>query len=107
MYSVPVVSIRIVGFVDSHQPGFVACELLDAQNRTHTFVDKVPVFTDAPLDGSSVYPQPGVVNCEVLSRWRDEAGRQLARITTARPYDVDSTEGISEFVVLAEQVTRC
>jgi hypothetical protein len=67
-------------------------------------VDEVPISTCEFLDAHSQYPQAGVVDCEVLSIWRDEAGRHLAHITTVRPFDVESTERISEFVVLAEQI---
>ena len=101
----PVVAVRIIRFIDPYQPGVVECELVDAENRTHTFVDKVPIFTDAQLDSSSTYPQPGVIGCEVLSTWRDEMGRDLVRITTVRPDDVESSEGLSEFIVPAEQVS--
>jgi hypothetical protein len=44
------VIVQIVRFVADSQPGFVACELLDAAGRRHTLVDKVPIFTTAPLD---------------------------------------------------------
>src|SRR5579859_5662505 len=50
------------------------------------------------------YPKPGSVGCEVSARWRDSDGRELIRISTARPWGIESTEGVSEFVVLAEQL---
>ena len=98
------VSIQIVRFLDPTQPGLVACELVDASGDRHTLVDKVLMFTPARLDGHSLYPQAGVVPCEVISRWQDEEGRQLVRINTAKPWAVESDEGVTEFVVLSEQV---
>jgi hypothetical protein len=98
------VSIKIVRFIDDDQPGWVACELMDASGYTHTLVDKVPIFTIASLDANSLYPQPGFIACEVISRWQDGEGRQLVRINTAKPFGVDSDEGVTEFVVLSEQI---
>ena len=31
-------------------------------------------------------------------------GRDLARVTTAQPFDIESREGLSEFVVLSDQL---
>ena len=50
-------AVRITGFVDSSQPGFVACEFVDADDQPHTFIDKAPVFTTETLDANSAYPQ--------------------------------------------------
>ncbi len=91
-------------FVDDSQPGFVECEFIDAGGRRHTLFDKVPIFSTGYLDADSEYPQPGMADCEVLARWEDEQGRELVRITTARPYDIESSEGVSDFVVFATQV---
>jgi hypothetical protein len=96
--------VRIVRFVSAEtQPGIVACEFLDAQNRIHTIIDKVPIFAVESLDERDSYPLPGVVRCEILASWRDAEGRELTRITT-RCDGVESTEGLSEFVVLGQQV---
>jgi|SRR5579863_2128636 len=97
-------AVRIVRFVSDYpRPGVVACEFMDAEGRIHTFVDKVPVFTAENLDAASFYPHPGSAACGVLARWQDALGRELVRITTARPIEIQSTEGLSEFVVLSTQ----
>jgi hypothetical protein len=70
----------------------------------HTFIDKAPVFTSEALDANSVYPRPGVMACEVVERWTASDGRELARISTANPLAGKSAEGLSEFVVAAEQL---
>jgi hypothetical protein len=96
--------VQIVRFVsDDPQPGIVACEFIDAEGQLHAFVDKVPMFTAESLDASSFYPTPGSAACEVLARWQDALGRELVRITTVRPFEIQSTEGLSEFVVLSTQ----
>jgi hypothetical protein len=97
-------AVQIVRFVDDAQPGWVACELVDAHSRTHTFIDKVPIFTVMMLDAASVYPQPGSVGCEIVARWKDASGGELLRISTAKPWWITSTEEVSEFVVLPSQV---
>jgi hypothetical protein len=97
--------VQIVRFVLDHQPPIVACEVVDADGRRHTFIDKVLIFLDRNLDADSEYPQAGAVQCVVLDRWCDTQGRKLVRINTAVPDSVESTEGLSEFVVLQTQIS--
>jgi hypothetical protein len=97
-------AVRIVRFVSREpQPGIVACEFTDAENRIHTLIDKIPIFSLNNLDETDSFPQSGSVRCEVSSTWWDEEGRELANITTNRD-GVESTEGLSEFVVLTRQL---
>ena len=99
------ISVQIVRFVDSHQPGWVECELVDAEGRRHSIIDKVPVLTMEDLDADSEYPTLGRVPCEVLKRYRDEKGRELVLVSTARPVEMESKEGLSEFIVPASLIT--
>lgn len=92
-------------FVDDHQPGWVECEFIDAEGRKHRFVDKVPIFSAEDLDAAGTYPRVGVIAGEVVARWKDAQGRELVRVTTVRPDGVESTEGLSEFVVPAAQLS--
>lgn len=96
--------VQIVRFVDDQQPGWVECVFVDAEERKHTFVDKVPIFSTECLDAFSKYPLWGCAACEVVERWKDAHGKELVRVTTARPDGIESTEGLSEFVVLAAQL---
>jgi hypothetical protein len=100
------ISANIVRFVDPHQPGFVECEFLDAAGRRHTLTDKVPIFTAEMLDAESTYPVPGKIPCEVLERFNDEVGQELARVTTSKPCDIDSADGLSEFTIFASLVSK-
>ena len=98
-------SVQIVRFVSREpQPGIVVSEFVDAANRTHTVIDKVAIFTAVDLDASSTYPAQGVVRCDAFAEWQDPKGRNLVKITTKRD-GVESTEGLSEFVVLKQQLT--
>ena len=92
-------SVQIVRFVDSHQPGWVACEFSDSMGRRHTVIDKAPIFSAEDLRKDSAYPRPGKMPCEILLRWKDASGNELAHITIASPLDDKSEEGLSEFVV--------
>ena len=98
------VRVQIVRFVDEHQPGVVACEFGDAAGQRHTLIDKVPIFTTRWLDQSSEYPQPGIARCEILDECSDD-GSQLVRISTGHPDGVESTNGVTEFVIFASQLT--
>jgi hypothetical protein len=98
------ISAQIVRFVDSDFPGWVECEFVDVNGRRHTVKDKVPIFTAEMLDAESNYPVPGLVACEVLRRFQDDQGRELARVSTEEPYGIESAEGLSEFVVLASLI---
>ena len=94
-------SLNIVRFVDDSQPGWVACEFTDADGVLHTLIDKIPIFTSDDIWTDSTYPHPGVAECEVLDSFQDQAGRELVRIDL-----IESTEGVSEFVVLKSQVAN-
>jgi hypothetical protein len=48
----------------------------------------------------------GRVACEILNIWHDQLQRELVRITIDRPYHVESTDKLSEFVVLATQLSE-
>jgi hypothetical protein len=89
--------VEIVRFVEECQPNIVEARFSDSEGRIHTFVDKSAIFTtDWSLDASSKYPQPGVIRCDILSRYHSSDGREMVRVRT----EVESTEGISEFIVL-------
>jgi hypothetical protein len=92
--------IEIVRFVQEHQPPIVEAQFRDSTGRLHTFVDKSAIFTtDWGLEASSEYPQPGVIRCDELSRYQSPDGREVVRVRT----EIESTEGLSEFIVLASQ----
>jgi len=71
-------AVQIVRFVGSDFPGWVECELVDAEGRRHILKDKVPLFTVEVLDAGSKYPTPGTVLCEVLERYQDEQGQEFS-----------------------------
>jgi hypothetical protein len=103
-FSVMVLKIQIVRYLDGHFPGWVECEFLDAENHRHTLVERVRVISTQWFGPGASYPQAGGVACEILARWQDASGRDLVRVTTDIPYSIESAEGVTEFVVLSSQV---
>jgi hypothetical protein len=53
---------------------------------------------------ASPYPQAGVIACEVLETRQDAEGRDLATMSTVKPWGVESAEGRAEFEVFSEQL---
>lgn len=102
----PFLRIRIMRFTDPAQPGWVEAEFLDADGGRHIVTDKVPVLSTEDLDENSEYPVIGSLACEVIEEFRDKQGRQLLRITTSRPFDVETKEGLTEFTVEADCLTE-
>jgi hypothetical protein len=95
-------NVQIVRQVDKRQPELVACEFMDAEGRCHIFEDKIPLFSAETV---MAFPRPGIVRCEELQRWRDAKGRELVRVNTSNPDGMVTTEGLSEFTVLAKLVS--
>jgi hypothetical protein len=98
-------TVQIVRFIDSDQPGWIECRFEDATGRQHSFIEKVPIVTNENLDADSAYPQPGIVGCEIVKEFRDEKGRRLVCITTSRPWSIETAEGLSEFTVSADLIS--
>jgi hypothetical protein len=97
--------VRILRLVEDGQPPVVQSDFTDAAGQTHTFVDKEPIFTEKDYPVRSL-PQIGFVRCEVLERWKDSRGKDLVRITTSTPDCVESTDGLTEFVVTADSLSE-
>jgi hypothetical protein len=98
--------VQIVRFVIDHQPPIVACEFVDADGQKHTVVDKVWMFSEETPSAQSHYPKPGEIRCGVVSQWRDSEGRDVVRINTADPDQIESIEGLTEFTVLRDLVAE-
>jgi len=98
--------VQVEGFIDDHFPGFVKCVLIDADGLRHEFIDKVPVVSTANLRSDSIYPQPGYLGCTIESEWTDELGRRLARVSTKKPWSIESVSGETIFIVREQQIVR-
>lgn len=98
------IQISITAFADDGPPGWVECEMIDADGVLHQFVEKVSVVSNEDLRLDSAYPRYGKIACEVNSTWIDERGRDLSKIDTSRPWGIESKAGTTEFVVLSGSI---
>ncbi len=99
--------VQIVRFVMEHQPNIIECRLTEATGRERAFIGKCAYFTADDLDADSVYPQPGLIACEVIGTHQDQQGRTVVTVDTERPWGIEDTEDETRFVVLPEQLTAC
>ena len=96
-------SVQIVRFVEEHQPPIVEATFRDSTGCLHTFINKSAIFTDDwGLCPTTNYPQPGVIRCEMWGRSLGLDGREVVRVRT----EVESTEGLAEFVVFASELSQ-
>jgi hypothetical protein len=100
------IKIKITKFISDHQQGFVECIFNDAWYKVHIVHDKVPIVTEKYLDANSEYPQDEVIPCEILKESADRDGRTIFTVDTAKPWGVDTIEGLTEFDMLKEQLTE-
>jgi hypothetical protein len=97
--------VEFTEYLDDYFPGIVRCEFADAAGRQHAIVDKVPRITALSPGADSSYPQSGTARCKVLSQLKGDKGEDLVRITIAEPDSLETVDGRTEFVVLAELVS--
>lgn len=103
--SLTVVRVPIVRWVDDHNPSIAECHLIDAFGKTWSIIDKLPIFSEAiDLDADSIYPQPGIIACEIVEKYFDEQERSILVIDTARPWGVEAVDGTTQFHVLEKDV---
>lgn len=97
------VAVEVTRFVDESQPGWVECKLVDAYGSEHIFIVKVPVVSLEDLDANSIYPQPGIIACEVIEQ-NSAGGVDIVKINCERPWGMESVEGNVLFTVLPHQL---
>lgn len=93
-------------FVDEHFPEFVGCVLIDAEGVRHEFVEKAPVVSTSDVRSESLYPQPGYIGCIIEEEFVDELGRSLVRVSTEKPWSIESVAGATRFTVFEYQIFR-
>ena len=87
---------------DEPIPGVVECELLDANGRRWSFVEKTAHVSAEILDAESCYPRPGAIACEIVGRSQDSTGRETVLIDTECPWCVDYLKTYQETVRMAK-----
>lgn len=95
--------VQIVKFLGCDpQPGIIEFVLVDADGKSHTFVDKVPIVSLESLDEFTEYPPPGSLRCRVFGR-SDVGHTDRVRIMAER----ESVEGALEFDCFVKSTVRC
>ncbi len=90
------VKLSVLRIVDTSQPFFVECELVDCNGIRHHFVDKLPVF----VANENTYPPcMGKMRCTII-----ETTKNTVVIDTSSPDDLESTNGNYQFEVFKEQI---
>ena len=102
MFFVP----KIIRWVSDDQPGFVECRFADRLGQEWSVIEKLPVLTDADIPSDSQFPQPGFIACEIVARGQDDAGREIAEITTRNPWAMEATDRTTNFQVHAAQLNK-
>lgn len=82
-------------------PLWVECKLIDAYGNEHIFRDKMPIFLKNDVSESDL-PADGEIRCTVLSHKKD-----ILRIDTSAPDDVESQNGETIFDVYENQILSC
>jgi len=98
------IAIEVERFVLDAQPGFVAFTLVDANGKSWSCVDKVPVIGTEALDAQSTYPRRGWIACTIVERRVGPDGRERAVIDTSQPWGIAARTGETRFEVLAAQL---
>src|SRR5262249_35172166 len=98
------VNVEIRRYIDDSNPGWVECWLTDAHGQKWSFIEKLPIVTDAQLNERSQYPQPGIIACEIVERFRGADDVEFIVINTARPWGVESTNGETQFTIRQSQL---
>ncbi len=92
------IKVRIRCIIDEAYPRFAECVLTDFDGMSHTFRDKLPVFT---AEHDPLIPGDGVIRCSVL---RETA--QYAEVDTTLPDDVESIMGETKFRIPLSELTE-
>ena len=95
---------QIIRRVTDDFPGFVECRFADMLGREWSVIEKLPVLTNADLRSNSQFPLPVLIACEVVAGGQDDAGREIAEITTMTPFSIEATDGTTCFQLFAEQL---
>jgi hypothetical protein len=98
--------VRIIAFVDDHQPGFVRCSFTDIENKEWFFIEKVPVVSAEYFDAESLYPRDGTIGCRVMKRQSGENNKEICTIVVDEMVDDSLEEREYMFDVFSEQISE-
>ena len=97
------IRVQITRWLSDEFPGFVECRFTDAEGVEHVVHEKVPVVTRDDVSKATAFPVEGAIACEVSGSRFEDGGRMLS-VTTVRPWNVETTVGVSRFDVRPGQL---
>jgi hypothetical protein len=86
------------------QPGLVEVSLTDARGKQWRFIDKAPIFSCDVFSAETAYPIDILIGCEELLRHVSPDGHDIVTVSTARPWGLETDDGVSEFEVSRDQL---
>jgi hypothetical protein len=89
---------------DDPQPGLVEVRLLDANGSEWMFVDKVPIFTVAPVSSATQLPISGEIRCDVVGSRQAPGGQELVDVELRD--GVETADGVSRLTIRRDQLVR-
>jgi hypothetical protein len=90
----------MVGGDYDHFPGWVKCKLVDAHGDEHVFIEKSPLVC-ANWDQS---PRAAYLDCIVQRTMLSESNHIVLHVSSEKPWGIESTDGLTEFVVTEDQL---
>jgi hypothetical protein len=99
--------VEIVRYIsDQPQPGLVECRLIDAWKREWLFEEKTAIVSSDYLDSKTVYPQSGVIACQIIEERQSKDKQIVITVDTSKPWHVEALTGESRFDVLQSQIVE-
>lgn len=95
---------RIIRWVSDNFMGFVECRFDDRLGQVWLVIEKVPFVRDGDVRSDSQFPQTAFIACEIVAQGQDYAGREIANVTTMRPWAIEAKDGTTNFQLYARQL---
>ena len=91
-------------WLSEDQPGVVACNFVDRLGKRWHIEEKLAVVTNEDAWGPDALAVPAYIACTLIAEALDDLGRPIATISTIEPWDIETTDGQSEFEVFRDQL---
>jgi hypothetical protein len=100
-YLCSALKVKIIAYVDDHQPGWVRCTFTDSLGSEWYITEKVPVVTGEYLNENSNFPKDGFICCII-----EKENNDTVTINIDKPISIETENGETIFTVLKNQITE-
>ena len=90
----PTVEVIVRKIANEELPGWLECQLVEADGREHIIIEKAPVLFAGPAPRREELPVSARISCTCV-----EEKESTVKIDTSKPFGIESTEGQYEFTV--------